>query len=212
MVSGAVRVPPTTSTTSTSSGGLSQCRPAKRSGCFSPSASESSGSDEVFVVRIASGAATCSASARTARFGSTASPIVSTTRVTPASASSAEVVSSTGWRPSRGRAASRLVARRAQSRTDAAGLGEHARDSGAHRARADNSDLPRQIHARQINVASKQGSGDRLPPAPGPCRVPEVVKIARLSAAAARSGCRAAATSSRPDTSPWPPRRRPSRR
>jgi hypothetical protein len=53
-------------------------------------------SDEVFVVRIASWAATSSASAKRARFGSTASSIVSMTRAAPVSASFAEIVSSTG--------------------------------------------------------------------------------------------------------------------
>ena len=121
VVASAVASAPTTSTSSTSSGGFSQCRPAKRSGRRSAAASGASGSDEVLVVRIASGAASSSARTSSSRFGSSSSTIVSTTSSAPARASSADVVSRTRapFSPSRGRAASRLDSRRAQSRTEA---------------------------------------------------------------------------------------------
>jgi Urocanase N-terminal domain/Urocanase Rossmann-like domain len=71
-------------------GGLNQCRPAKSSGRARPPLSAARGRDDVFVVRIASGAASSSACARSSRFAPISSTIVSTTSSAPSRASSTE--------------------------------------------------------------------------------------------------------------------------
>ncbi len=75
---GSLSWPATTSTSIILATGLKKCRPMSRDGSASAEAMSSSGIDDVFVARIASGFARASTSANSARFAATSSKIAST--------------------------------------------------------------------------------------------------------------------------------------
>ena len=146
-VAGAVAGAATISTSSMSSGGLNQCSAAKRDGSRRPSPSAASGSEEVLVVRIASGGVTCSARASSSRLTARSSTTDSATSAAPSTASSASATRAirspampAARRPSPPCATSRsrpvAICRRARSRVASRRPNRRTADPASAKARA----------------------------------------------------------------------------